>query len=355
MRSCSFSSAIVKFDTVYARIDKTVFLSYRRTNVAWALAIYQDLTQHGYDVFFDFEGLPSGDFEGVIIENIIARAHFIALLTPSALDRCYNPADTFRIEIETALVRKRNIVPLMLEGFDFKASAIVHQLALAGTMGVLKHYQALSISPQYFRESMDRLRKLLTVPLTSVLHPASLAATTAATEQKAAAGSAPIVNENELLAQQWFERVVAATDVYEKVRFYTEVIRIRRNDSVTYYNRGLAQSRTGDLEAMLADFTEAIRLRPGYADAFNKRGNVYWDMSKLYWDKRNLDRALKDYTAAIRFDPSHAKAFHNRGVTRAELGDLDGALQDYDAAIRLDPCFARAFYNRSLIRRTKGD
>jgi hypothetical protein len=45
------------------RIDKTVFLSYRRTNVPWALAIFQNLTNHGYDVFFDYTGIASGDFE----------------------------------------------------------------------------------------------------------------------------------------------------------------------------------------------------------------------------------------------------------------------------------------------------
>ena len=36
------------------RVEKTVFISYRRTNVAWALAVHQALTQHSYDVFFDF-------------------------------------------------------------------------------------------------------------------------------------------------------------------------------------------------------------------------------------------------------------------------------------------------------------
>jgi hypothetical protein len=36
-----------------ARIKKTVFLSYRRTNVPCALAISQNLTHNGYDVFFD--------------------------------------------------------------------------------------------------------------------------------------------------------------------------------------------------------------------------------------------------------------------------------------------------------------
>jgi hypothetical protein len=40
-------------------IEKTVFLSYRRINVSWALAIFQSLTHDGYDVFFDFDGLAS--------------------------------------------------------------------------------------------------------------------------------------------------------------------------------------------------------------------------------------------------------------------------------------------------------
>jgi hypothetical protein len=43
-------------------IEKTVFLSYRRTNAPWALAIFQNLTHHGYDVFFDYSGIASGDF-----------------------------------------------------------------------------------------------------------------------------------------------------------------------------------------------------------------------------------------------------------------------------------------------------
>src|SRR3954462_11906469 len=105
-------------------IEKTVFLSYCRTNAPWALAIYQDLTQHGYDVFFDFTGIASGDFERVILENIKARAHFLVLLTPSALERCIEPDDWLRREIETALATRRNVVPLMLEGFDFATPVI---------------------------------------------------------------------------------------------------------------------------------------------------------------------------------------------------------------------------------------
>src|SRR5271157_2705361 len=141
------------------RIEKTVFLSYRRTNASWALAIFQNLTQHGYDVFFDFNGIASGDFERIILGNITARAHFLVLLTPSALERCDDPGDWLRREIETALANQRNIVPLMLEGFDFGIPKIASQLT--GKLAALKHYNGLSILPEYFMEAMEKLRDIV--------------------------------------------------------------------------------------------------------------------------------------------------------------------------------------------------
>jgi hypothetical protein len=130
------------------RIEKTVFLSYRRTNIPWALAIFQNLTQHGYDVFFDYSGIAAGDFERIVLENVTARAHFLVVLTPSALERCGDPSDWLRREIETALDNQRNIVPLMLEGFDFGTPKIASQLT--GKLAALKHYNGLSIPARVF-------------------------------------------------------------------------------------------------------------------------------------------------------------------------------------------------------------
>ena len=174
------------------RKEKTVFISYRRTNAPWALAIYQDLTHNGYDVFYDYKGIASGDFESVILENIRARAHFLILLTPSALQRCVEPGDWLRREIETALGCQRNIIPLMLEGFDFSTPAIVDQLR--DKLVALKRYNALSVPVDYFSEAMDRLRQsYLNVALDAVLQPASDFALQAARDQQAAARAAPTV------------------------------------------------------------------------------------------------------------------------------------------------------------------
>jgi tetratricopeptide (TPR) repeat protein len=329
------------------RVEKTVFISYRRTNVPWALAIFQNLTSNGYDVFFDYNGIASGDFESVILGNITARAHFLVLLTPSALERCNQPGDWLRREIETALDTHRNIVPLMLEGFDFGTPAISNQLT--GKLADLKRYNALGVPADYFLEAMGRLRdRYLSVSLDAVLHPTSPSIQQATTQQKAAAETAPEVKQEELTAQQWFERGFEAKDPDEQVRFYTQAIRLNPTDALAFYNRGLARDAKGDVEGAVADYNEAIRLNPTYVNAFIARGIARYD-------KKDMEGALADYSEGIRLDPTNADAFYNRGLARYVEGDMEGALADYSEAIRLNPTYAEAFYNRSLARSDKGD
>lgn len=209
------------------KIEKTVFLSYRRANIAWALAVFQDLTQHGYDVFFDFKGIASGDFERVILANIEARAHFIVLLTPSALERCRDPNDWLRREIETALSIQRNVVPIALEGFDFHTPQIAGQLS--GALAALSRYNALAVPAEYFDEAMQRLReKYLNVALDAVLHPASPAAQEAAEKQRAAA--AAVVQQIERDAPGSFERGLFSTDVDDKVHLYSQALKGKTNE-----------------------------------------------------------------------------------------------------------------------------
>ena len=289
------SFPFTRITSAMARIEKTVFISYRRANLPWARAIYQDLTQHGFDVFLDYTGVASGDFESVILENLQSRAHFLVLLTPSALEHCGDPGDWLRREIEAALDSRRNIVPLMLEGFDFGTPTIANQLT--GTLAPLKQYNAMSIPPEYFDAAMAKLReKFLNVPLDAVLHPASLQARQAANYQKGAAASAPRVAEEELTAQQWFERGINATDHDEKIRFNTEAIRLQPDFAEAFYNRGLARYNKGDLDDALKDYNEAIRLQPDYALAFNNRGLARYN-------KGDLNGAIKDYNEAIRLQP----------------------------------------------------
>ena len=155
-----------------ARVEKTVFISYRRTDVYTALAVYQELSGKGYDVFFDYTSIPSGDFEQIIISNIKARAHFVLILTPTALDRCSEPNDWLRREIETAIDEKRNIIPLFFKDFKFGMPSVAEKLT--GKLASLNRYNGMNVHEDYFHAAMDRLsRQFLDAPLETVLHPVS--------------------------------------------------------------------------------------------------------------------------------------------------------------------------------------
>ena len=172
-----------------ARIEKTVFISYRRKDIAWALAVYQYLTGQKYDVFFDYTHIPSGDFEQIIIGNIKARAHFILILTPTTLDRCSEPGDWVRREIETAMEEKRNIVPLFFDGFSFGLPNVAE--SLTGKLVDVKRYNGLDIPSGYFPEAMERLSsRYLNVPLSAILHPVSTEVKKVVKEEKSAADKA---------------------------------------------------------------------------------------------------------------------------------------------------------------------
>jgi toxoflavin biosynthesis protein ToxD len=123
-------------------------------------------------VFFDYTSIPSGDFEQYIIGNIKARAHFVLILTPTSLDRCVEPKDWLRREIETAMAEKRNIVPLFFDGFSFGSTQASEKLT--GDLARLTRYNGMNVPRDYFQEAMERLHtRFLSMPLDAVLLPLS--------------------------------------------------------------------------------------------------------------------------------------------------------------------------------------
>jgi hypothetical protein len=200
------------------RIEKTVFISYRRTNLPWAVLIYQDLTRHGYDVFLDYKNIRSGDFEQIIIQNIKGRAHFIVILTPSALERCNEPGDWLRREIELAIDEKRNIVPIMLESFSFGSPLISNYLS--GKLALLKKYNGLNMPADFLEAAMDRLRnEFLNIPLDAVTHSISNPVRELIKDDQTAANSAKRVEKRELREQLSFEQGRPLLNENERILF----------------------------------------------------------------------------------------------------------------------------------------
>lgn len=333
------------------RIEKTVFISYRRTNIPWAIAIYQNLTSQGYDVFFDYLSIDSGNFENVIIENIKTRAHFIIILTTSALERCNEPGDWLRREIETAIDERRNIVPLMLESFDF-GSPLVKQ-TLTGKLATLNQYNGLRVPSEYFLEAMDRLRsRYLNVAVGDiVLSPLNSDAQNATESQKKAASEALPVDKDELTSQELYERgykFYQSKDYDEALRLVNDAISLQPDNEYFYLLRGGVLAHKQDLESAMDDYNKLINLNPNNADYYLVRG--------LAWQVRgNNNKALDDYDKAIDINPSNAKVYMHRANLKRERGLLETALEDYNKTLSLNPNFHEAYFNRGGLQQLMGN
>lgn len=152
--------------------------------------------------------------------------------------------------------------------------------------------------------------------------------------------------------------------------------------AIFHRRRGSAYLETGRPAEAIADFSQAVRLKPGYALAWHERGQAvlaggdraqarkdydaavgadprYWPgyVSRGYLSliEGDYDAAIADYSKAIEIDPNNAIAFNNRGLAWRKKGNAENALADYSVAIRLDPRYALAYANRGHAYEAKGE
>lgn len=100
----------------------------------------------------------------------------------------------------------------------------------------------------------------------------------------------------------------------------------RKRLTEAYNRRGLGYLDKKDLDLALADFSEAIKISPGYVRALDNRADVYRE-------KKEFDLALKDYNEALRLDSSHISAYVNRGILHKLRGDTQSARADFQTVL----------------------
>lgn len=365
------------------KIEKTVFICYRRTNSAHARLMYQTLTKDGYDVFLDYESIDSGSFEQHIIKQIRARAHFLIILTPSALVKCYNPKDIMRMEIETAIDSKRNILPLFFDEFRFDKC----DHYLEGKLKLLHKYNGIEISFDYFKASIDKLEKrYLNSPLESILHPLNEQENKKLTSrinkiERYKKRSQKALKSELLHESGWKNYLIGDTE--GSLKDFNESIKLNNRNPQTFskiseiYNyiledkkalfnidKAISLLEENDPEVhkyrckkflVISDFKKGFEEAQKYIDILPRDPDGYNLYGRLCYETKDYAQAIDFYGKALHLDPEGIFYLHNRGLARWMGNDFEGAINDCKRALTINPKFDNAYNTLGLVFSSKGD
>lgn len=106
----------------------------------------------------------------------------------------------------------------------------------------------------------------------------------------------------------------------------------RSGDAATdrVFEAGMAQMEKGDWRAAVETFGQVIRMKPEFAEGWNKRATLYFLLGED-------DLSLRDCDEVIRRNPQHFGVLAGYGQLHIRKGDLAGALDYFERALAINP------------------
>jgi len=96
--------------------------------------------------------------------------------------------------------------------------------------------------------------------------------------------------------------------------------RIKKQKIETLSSEAKLLEREGNYEEAIKRYEEAVKLKPGHAEAHYNMGNSYF--YKKEYDKaiECYERAVKCYKKTVKSKPNHARAYHDMGYAYIGIG-----------------------------------
>jgi tetratricopeptide (TPR) repeat protein len=118
-------------------------------------------------------------------------------------------------------------------------------------------------------------------------------------------------------------------DMKKKVKDLSFAIKLNPNNSSAYAERGGIKSKEGDMKGALADYLNALRIRP--------LGRYYYGLAATKMRMQDYKNALIDYSIGIQMDTNNGEGYYYRACLFNNMKDYKSALLDYNRALQFNP------------------
>ena len=96
------------------------------------------------------------------------------------------------------------------------------------------------------------------------------------------------------------------------------------------YARGIREMNEGSFARAISTFTEIIKLKPDFAEGWNKRATLYF-MTEQY------DKSLEDCDEVMKRNPYHFGALSGYGHVHVEFRLFEQAIDYFQKALQINP------------------
>ena len=304
-----------------------VFITYARTDKAAKDKLIKYLAvmkRSGLiDIWHDTEMLGGDRWQQEIFSKHLPTSDLLLYLVSAdslASENCYK-------EFEIALQKKIRVVPIIFADCDWKNDQISNFQAFPDDIIPINEWDP---EDKGWQNAVKGIRKTIE----NMLSQAEPASGVSEEEREA---KVIFQHGNFLLMLGQIDIALAA---------YSEAIKCKPDYAEAYVNRGGAYNEKGEFNKSIADLDKAIQLNPELAEAYVNRGNAYSS-------KDDFQNALENYNMAIELKPDLAEVYVNRGNFYSRKGDFQNALENYNMAIELKPDLAETYHFRGNIYNDK--
>lgn len=305
-----------------------IYLSYRRGfSASIALALAHALRAQCCDVFM--EANPFDNRDALDLAQIEAHTHFLVVLTPALIESLQDANDPMRAEIEHALSTRRNIVPLLSNGFSFNTTILPARIAF------LRRYYALAVAPETLSENVATLHeRLIKAHFFGTLVPTPPDQQQALAERIADSQNQPLPTSEQLRAEVTFNHALARArqDHAGKLEDLDSALGLNPEHVYARFERALERRRSGDESGAFEDYSDILKQNPQFYRAYNNR-------AELYFTRGQYDFSFADYEQALALRPDYSMALAGKALTFYAQGQVDAALDLWKSLLEQDERF----------------